>query len=725
MPLTKVQIRPGFNKQATESEAMGQWVDGDNIRFRYGQPEKVGGWESLVVGSQSKLVGAARAVHVWSDLNGNKYAAIGTNKVLAIYFEGAFYDITPIETDNEVTGNITTSLGSRTVTINASVPHNLEVGELTTFKLAGSFSSTSFTAATFNNVVYEVLTVPTTTSFTIQTAVAESGASVTNNGTLTTQPYEPVGPLFQTYGYGYGTSSWGGTTATSAVNTLNGGLLNDTNGTGGSGTSITLTSTTGFPTSGTILVGAELITYSGVSSNDLTGITRGTNGTATAAHSTGATVTSANTFVGWGNASSTSQVVLDPANWSLDNFGQILIATIKNGRTFTWDPSATGGLTNRATIGSGMPTKSVMTIVSDRDRHLLHLGTETTIGTPGSQDKMFIRFSNQESLTDYTPTSVNTAGTFQLDDGTKIVGAVKGKDYILVATDTATYLIQFVGPPFTFSIRKVASNAGMIGQHALVYANGVVYWMGKTGGFYAFDGTVKNLPCLVEDFVFTNNGAGDLGLNYDSGELVYAGINELFSEVNWFYPKSGSDQIDRCVTYNYAEGVWSTSTIDRTAWVGSTVYENPFATQYDASSIPTFPVVQGVTQGCSVFYQHEVGTNQVNTDSTETAITSFITSGEFDLTIDGEGERFMSISRFLPDFKVIAGDAQITIFINEFPQSTATSSPLGPFTITSTTNKIDTRARGRLAAVKIASDGLNESWRYGQFRFDVKPDGRR
>ena len=725
MPLTKVQIRPGFNKQATESEAMGQWVDGDNVRFRYGQPEKTGGWESLVTGSQSKLVGAARAMHVWSDLNGNKYAALGTNKVLAVYFEGAFYDITPIETDNAVTGNITTTSGSKIVLITCSVPHNLEVGELLTFKSSGSFSGTSMNAATFDNVVFEILTAPSTTTFTIQVAIAEAGSAVTNNGTVTTQPYEPVGPLYQTYGYGFGTNTYGGTTSTAPANTLNGLLQNDSAGTGGSGTSITLTSTSGFPASGTILVGAELITYSGVSTNDLTGITRGTNGTATAAHTSGAVVTSGNTFVGWGSASNSSSVVLEPANWSLDNFGQILIATIKNGRSFTWDPSSTNSLQTRATIGTGMPTRSVMTIVSDRDRHLLHLGTETTIGTPGSQDKMFIRFSDQENLSDYTPTSVNTAGTFQLDDGTKIVGAIKGKDYILVATDTATYLIQFVGPPFTFSIRKVASNAGMMGQHALCYANGAVFWMGKTGGFYMFDGTVKNLPCLVEDFVFTNNGAGDLGINFDSGELVYAGINELYSEINWFYPSAGSEKVDRCVTYNFAENVWTTSSLNRSSWIGSTVYENPFGTEYNDSSIPTFPVVNGVTAGCSILYQHEVGNNQVNTDSTETAIGCFITSGEFDLTVDGEGEYFMSIKRFLPDFKVIDGDAQITIFINEFPQGTSTSSPLGPFTITSSTNKIDTRARGRLAAVKIASDGLNESWRYGQFRFDVQPDGRR
>jgi hypothetical protein len=640
MPLTKVQIRPGFNKQATESEAMGQWTDGNFVRFRYGQPEKIGGWTSLVSGSYASIIGAARDQHVWSDLDGNKYSAIGTNKLLIIYYEGAFYDITPLQTDNFSTGaNITTTNLQKDVTITTSAGHNLIPGDIITFANAGSFTSpdTDYTATDFDDVLFEVKTVPSATTFTIQMPTDETGTGATNDGTLDVNPYEPVGPLSQTYGYGWGTGTWSRLT--------------------------------------------------------------------------------------WGSASTSSNVVLDPANWSLDNWGQILIATIHNGRSFTWDP--TSGLTTRAVLNTNMPSKSVMSIVSDRDRHLFHLGTETTIGTPSKQDKMFIRFSDQEDYDVYAPTSVNTAGTFQLDDGTKIVGATKGKDYIMVFTDTATYRMDFVGPPFTFSIRKVASNAGLIGQHAAVYANGAMWWMGATGGFYVYDGTVKSVPCLVEDFVFTNNGAGDLGLNYNSGEIIYAGINELYSEVNWFYPSTNSTVIDRCVTYNFSEQVWYTSSLDRTTWEGSTVYAAPFATDFQASLTPTYPTVNGVSNGATILYQHETGVNQENADGTETAIPSYILSGEFDITTDGEGQNFMSVSRFLPDFKSLSGDAQVTIFVNRYPQSTATSSPLGPFTVTSTTQKIDTRARGRLAAVKIETDGLNESWRYGTFRFDVKPDGRR
>jgi hypothetical protein len=725
MPLAKYKIAPGFDKQSTPADAEGRWVDGDNVRFRYGEPEKIGGWSALV---NEKLVGAARAQHVWANTEGKKYAAIGTSKVLIIYFDGAFYDITPLDTDKFSTGaNITTTNGSATVTITTSAAHNLEVGDIVTFANAGSFTgaNTDFTDADFDDKLFEIQSVPTITTFTITMPSSESKSGVTNDGTLDVRPYVVVGPLEQTAGYGWGTYFWGGRTFAQTTTTMNNG------GTLASGTTaqVILTDATNFPNSGTIRIGSEDITYASKSSNTLQTLGRGANGTTPANHTDGSTVTNITDYIGWGDASTSSTVTIDPGNWSLDNFGNILIATVHNGETFTWDASLSNALNTRATIGTGMPTKSVMTIVSDRDRHLFHLGTETTIGTSSTQDKMFIRFSNQETTNVYEPTSTNTAGTFRLDDGTEIIGAIKGKDYILVLTDTASYEMQFVGPPFTFSIRKVGSNNGLLGQHAGVFANGAVYWMGKTGGFYVYDGTVKSLPCLVEDFVFTTEG-NNPGLNYDSGKIVFGGINELYSEINWFYPSANSTLIDKVVTYNYDENVWTTGTLDRTTWVGSTVYEKPYATDFQASDTPTFPVVSGVSNGATIYYAHEVGINQANGDGTSTAIPAFIKSGEFDLNgrqgVPGDGEFILSIRRFLPDFKRISGNAKVTIFLNSFPQgSTAASSPLGPFTISSSTSKVDTRARARLAAVQIENESLDESWRYGSFRFDIRPDGRR
>jgi hypothetical protein len=633
MPLTNVQIRPGFNKQVTETGAEGQWTDGDFVRFRYGLPEKIGGWEQI---TGSTLVGAVREQLVWADLDGRKYVALGTNKGLFIYYEGAFYDITPLDT--ALTGaTFDTTDTSATVTVNYT-GHGLIAGDLFTFTSVTPPVGAGYVDADFETNTFQVVTAPDANTFTITMAAAAT-ATTSASGSATVNPYINIGPLTQTYGYGWGTDTWGAG--------------------------------------------------------------------------------------GWGDASSTSTVILDPGSWSLDHFGQILVATVKNGKTFQWDPinSEPNALTTRATIVNGAPTKSVMSIVSERDRHLIVLGTETTIGNPSYQDPMFIRFSDQENISDYAPTSVNTAGTFRLDSGIKIVGAAKAKDYILILTDTAAYVMQFVGPPFTFSIRQVGSNCGAIGQHAIKYVNGAVWWMGQAGGFFVYDGTVKSLPCLVEDFVFTNKG-NNLGINYNAGEVVYAGLNHLYSEINWFYPKSGSQEVDRVVSYNYEENVWTTGSMDRTSWADATLYDNPYATEFNSTDTPTFPTIQGVTNvnGASTYYAHEVGNNEVSATGVKTAIPAFIQSGDFNL---GEGEVFISMRRFVPDFKLLTGDAQITINLRDYPADGAVSSPLGPFTINSSTDKIDTRARSRFASLKIANTSTDQNWRFGTFRADVQPDGLR
>ena len=430
----------------------------------------------------------------------------------------------------------------------------------------------------------------------------------------------------------------------------------------------------------------------------------------------------------WGTERSTSTVTLDAGNWSLDNFGQVLVATIFDGKTFTWNAGASGARGIRASINtSGFlttnnPTASRFTLVSDRDRHLFHFGTETTIGDPTTQDPMFVRFSNQENLNSYTPTAINTAGTFRLDTGNQIRAVLQGKDYVFVLTDLAAYVIQFVGPPFTFSVRQVGTNCGCIGQHAASYVNGAVYWMSNEGGFFVYDGTVKALPCLVEDFVFTTQN-GNLGLNFNSSDVIYSAPNSLYTEVNWFYPKSGSEQIDRCVTYNYQENVWTTSSLDRTTYQDQGVFNNPYATDYESTTTPVFPDILGITNlyGASIYYAHEIGTDQVNS-SGRTSIDAFIRSGDFDID---DGELFMSMRRFMPDYKFLIGNSKVTLFISDYPSDTQEGSPLGPFTITTTTDKIDTRARGRLLSLKIENDAAGETWRYGSFRLDAQPDGRR
>jgi len=720
--LQKLNFKPGFDKMVTESGGESQWIDGDFVRFRYGLPEKIGGWEQLT-NANNTLPGAARAQHAFTSIAGEKYVAVGTSQGLFLYYEGEFVDITPIDNDVITGANFSATSGSPTITVNKT-SHGLLDGRYITFSSVTVPTGSGYATTDFTNNTFEVLN-RTNDTFQITMPTNSSGAT-SGTGSAQIDPYVIIGPTFQTAGFGWGTASWGG--ASGVTSTLNGALSDNTSGTGGSGTSITLTSTTNFPiTGGTIRVGAEYISYTGVTGNNLTGITRAVAGTRSA-HSSGASV---EFYISWGQQSLTSTVTLDPGLWSLDNFGQILVATIHNGETFTWNSGAASARNVRATIMANAPTKTRLTQVSDRDRHVFHFGTETTIGNSTTQDPMFIRFSDQENFNEYQPTAVNTAGTFRLDKGNEIVGAVSGKDYTLVLTDSSAYVIQYVGPPFTFSIRQVGTNCGLIGQNALSYSNGIVFWMSGEGGFFMFDGTVKALPCLVEDFVFTTS-TDNLGINFNSSQLVYAEHNSLYNEINWFYASSNSEQINRCVVYNYAEKLWTTSSLARTSYIDTGVYDLPYATEYNKTALPNFPI-QGITAtyGASTYYAQEIGTDQINSSGT-TSIDAFIQSGDFDITnannianLQGDGEYIMSVKRFIPDFQVLTGNSKITLLVNNYPNDTAVSSPLGPFTVTSSTDKIDTRARGRLVALKIENDAVGETWRYGTLRLDAKPDGRR
>ena len=528
--LTKIKFAPGIDKQDTAVGAEGRWVDSDNVRFRYGLPEKVGGWQSLLTDT---LVGIARKQHAFVDQDGNRYVAIGTDKFLIIYFEGQFFDISPLAT--AISGATFTFNGTTSVTLTTSAAHNISVGDI--IRLTGTTlpgGTTGVTTATFDDTNFQVLSVPTSTTLTIQAATAGSASS---GGSVTINPFEVVGPAAQSYGYGYGVGNYGGTITGAAQSTLDGALAADTNGNNGSATQIRLASTTGFPaTGGTIAVGSELITYTGVAGAELTGISRAQKGTSSAIHNTGATVTNATEFTGWGDAVDAGTITLEPGLWSLSNFGDVLVATIGNGKTFTWDSSIAARLSTRAsTTTSGFqttnnPTATRTTLISPTTRHLIHFGTETTIGNPTTQDDMFIRFSEDENINAYVPEATNTAGTQRIQDGTKIVGALVAKENILVWTDNALYTMKFVGAPFTFGFEQVGTNCGLIGKNAAIEIDGVAYWMGNNG-FFSFDGTVNTLPCSVEDYVYDD-------VDTTKGQQVNAGINNLFTEVTWWYPTS-------------------------------------------------------------------------------------------------------------------------------------------------------------------------------------------
>jgi len=626
------------------------------------------------------------------------------------------------------------------VTITTSAAHRINVGDIVLIDIITLQGGTGFSASDFEDKKFQVISVPTPTTFTITMGSAATG-TVSTGGSITLKPYEPVGPAEQSYGYGFGIGNYGGTITGVVQTELNGSLSADTAGTGGSGTAVTVDSTTDFPTAGTIAIANELITYTSKNSTQFLGITRGTNGTATAgtsngqAHSTNAVVQNATNFTGFGSAVEASTVTLEPGLWSLNSFGQVLVATILNGKTFTWNAGIAARFTTRAStttttfLTTNNPTATRTTLISPTTRHLIHFGTEITIGTPSTQDDMFIRFSADESINEYTIEAVNTAGSQRLQDGTKIVGALVAKENILVWTDNALYTMKFVGAPFTFGFEQVGTNCGLIGQNAAIEIDGVAYWMGNNG-FFSFDGTVNTLPCSVEDYVFDD-------IDTTKGQQINAGINNLFTEVVWWYPATGSDFNNRYVVYNYGQttqpvpmGNWYTGTNTnsiRTTWIDSLVYPRPYATAFNSSNTGTFPAIIGETGlGQSVLFEHEIGTDQINPNGSTTVLTSFAQSYDFALQTDqGIGEYFLAMRRFLPNFKNLVGDAQVTISVADYPADPNTNTALSPFTITSTTTKVDTRARGRYAALKIENTGSGQSWRFGTFQADLQPDGRR
>ena len=614
---------------------------------------------------------------------------------------------------------------STTVTITTSSAHGASTGDIVQLDAVTLPSGTGLSASNFEDKKFEITSVPSTTTFTI-TSSAAATASISTGGSMTCKMYEVVGPQEQTYGYGWGVGNWGGTVDSATTTTVNEAL-------DATETTITLTSATAFPTAGTIQVDSELITYTGKSSNDLTGCTRGALGTTAATHDNGATATDASDFNGWGVARGASLVTLEPGLWSLDNFGEVLVATIANSKTFTWNGGASDATSNRAsTTTSGFatgnnPTSTRVSLISPTTRHLIHFGTETTIGTATTQDDMFIRFSDEEDINTYAPSAINAAGTQRLQDGTKIVGALKAKETILIWTDTALYTMKFIGAPFTFGFEQVGTNCGLIGKNAAVEIDGVAYWM-SSSGFFLFDGTVKSLPCSVEDFVYDD-------IDLTKGQQITAGVNNLFTEIIWWYPASGQSFNNRLVAYNYLEslgaqvpgGIWYTSTEGRTSWMDSSIYPKPYATSFVSSETGTFPVIQGDTGlGATTYFEHETGVNQVNIDGSSTAISSFVQSYDFDLEGQGtEGEQFLAVRRFIPDFKTLQGTAKVTLAVKRFPSQADSTTGLSPFSITSSTTKKDTRARGRYVNIKIENDDVDQNWRFGTFSLDVQADGGR
>ena len=409
----------------------------------------------------------------------------------------------------------------------------------------------------------------------------------------------------------------------------------------------------------------------------------------------------------WDEPSTSSDVTVFARSWSLDNFGEDLIATVLNGSTYIKDISS--AIDARATALSNAPTASRFSLVSTDTRHLMIFGTETIIGTPASQDDLLFRFSDREDATEYTPVATNEAGSLRISDGSRIVGAVKSSGQILVWTDTSLHGIQFVGTPFTFGLRQLGANCGLIAQHAAIEVNGRSYWM-SDNSFYMYDGVVKKMPCSVQDYVFDD-------LSYTNRNDIACGINTAFNEIIWYYPSASATAIDRGVAYNYLENTWYTVNIGRTTWLGAYVFEQPIATEYSASLTANVSTILGLTAGASYLYEHESGNNQAD----GTALPAFLTTGSVEIA---DGDELMSVSRLVPDFDNLANTMTATLTLEQYPQSAANVTTTG--SITSTTEKIDVRGRGRAVKIKYETNTVNDTaWRLGSTKLQLRPDGRR
>jgi hypothetical protein len=620
VPYFRLALKPGIDKQNTEYGAEGGWIDGDYIRFRYGLPEKLGGWTPFSE-LPTYLVGMATDVFTWNDLNGAPRVLVGTNRKLYGFYGGTWADITPIRLTT-VAGEVTFAAtnGSNLVTVTDN-SHGAVTGDFVTF--SGAVSLGGAVTAVYLNAEFEIQDILNANTYTIQVGVTANASDIGNGGAAVVGAYQiSVGSDVGYVDFGWGTGTW-------SLSTWG----------------------TPRPSSVAVALGARI--------------------------------------------------------WQLDSFGEDVICQVVNGGIYLFNTSS---YTARATVISGAPTKSAYALVSTPDRHLVCFGTESIIGTSTSQDPMFVRFSNQEDINSFVETSTNTAGGQRLTDGSQIISAIRSRGQILIFTDTSVHGMQYVGPPYTFGFQQLGANCGCAGSHAAVDVNGVAFWMG-TEAFYAFDGTVKKLPCTVQDYVFKD-------INLTQKSKFHAGVNSQFNEVTWWYCSAEADFIDRFVTYNYLEDVWSIGSLPRTAWTDIGTYTKPLASAYlEDSTDATISTIYGLTAGRSRIYNQEDGAN-----ADGAAILSFIKSGYFDI---GDGDNMMYMRRFIPDFKNQVGDLTVHLLLRSYPQSTATPSSLDPYVIAPNTEKVDTRARGRQISLRIESDAVDDNWRYGTLRVDIQPDGYR
>jgi len=779
MPLQKLQFRPGVNREGTTLSNEGGWFDCDKVRFRSGYPEKIGGWRLL---SDGTYLGTARSLWNWVTLAGYNMLGVGTSSKFYIELGGEFNDVTPIRQFATLTDPFTTTNGSVVVTV-ADANHGAITGDFVTFSGATGFAG--IPAGEFNRE-HQITYIDSNSYSILVETPATSGT--TGGGTVQAAYQLNTASDVGSTQTGWGAGLWGGTSTnveTTKINVI-GGINNST-------ATITVQSTTGFPTSGILLIQNELITYSGITSLTFTGCVRGVNGTIAAAHANNINVQDASGYAGWGQSISTS-VNTKLRLWSQSNFGQDLLFNPRGGTLYHWAPGpelfpdfstnnpshAVGVFSGLATTASGSPIIDV----TDVYEGAIHVGmdiagagipAETTVLSfnPGStgatgqytlsknatasasgvsiagtsdapvvinqilvsdssritiafgcndygeaaMDPMLIRWSAQESYTDWTPLITNQAGSYRLSHGSQIISAIQTRQEIVVWTDSAVYSMQYLGPPNVWGFTLLADNISIASSNAAATAAGVVYWMG-TDKFYVYSGRVETLPCALRSYVFDD-------INRSQLSQFFAGTNEAYSEIWFFYCSAGSEVIDKYVIFNYLDRVWYYGTMHRTAWLDS--------------PLRIFPQAAAATNQI-VFHEAAVDDGLTNPPS---AINSYIETADFDI---GDGHNYGFVWRMLPDVTFNGSNTsntadqpqvQFTLRPKQNPGSPygPTSSPtvattqnysnVRTYNVQEFTEIIYTRVRGRQMAFRIESNTVGTQWQLGTPRMDVKPDGRR
>jgi|13_taG_2_1085334.scaffolds.fasta_scaffold05322_5 hypothetical protein len=711
MPITKLKFKPGIISDITSESNEGGYVDGDKVRFRFGFPEKIGGWSKY---TSSTFEGTARRLHNWVTLDGSDLLGIGTNLKYYIEEGEGFNDITPIRATTSA-GDVTFSAtnGSTTITV-TDTAHGANENDFVTF--SGAVSLGGVITADVLNQEYQITSLISSNSYEITSSVAANSSDTGNGGSSVVGEYQLNTGLDVTVGgTGWGAGQWSGTTSSALATTLNEAL-------DASETGVDVVDETGMNTeSDVVLIDNELMLITASADDNTMTVTRGHSDTTATTHNNGALVRLAkgNTlatddFVGWGSAASITVPGAQIRLWSHDNFGEDLIINPRDGALYYWD--RTNGLSGRAVelstlsgTKTSIPQRAKQTIVSDQDRHVIAFGCDglntsaTATQGDGVQDPLLIRFSSQESPLEWFPTATNTAGDLRLGGGSTFVQAVEAKQQILVFTDKTLHAMKFIGPPFTFGLQELSKNITIMSPYSAIAVEDVVFWMGVDTFYGYIGGQTVQLPCTVKDKVF-------LDFNFEERNKVHVGVNSEFSELIWFYPSSSSTEIDRYVAYNYSEKLWYYGTMVRQSWLDRGIRTLPIAT------------------GGQYLYNHEVGY-----DDDGSAMTSFIESAPIDI---GDGDKYVFLSEIVPDITFngstsVNPDVDFTVKSKNFSggnflqtqsgktQRTATS-PVEQFT-----EKLNYRLRGRSFALRIDSTSLGTKYKLGTPRASIREDGRR